>query len=301
MKKIIRKIIGYFGYDFIKIMPTPTGKEKTVKVGNYNIVLPSFNPLIVTYWNNPEMAFEISRIIRQTLEKYPRLNVLDIGANTGDTVALIKSVADIPVVSVEGDDISFSYLTRNTRQFKEVKILNQFLGEKPGKIKAVLDKKGWNTTIVPSENADTFIEIDTLDSVLQKNNIPIADLKLFKVDTEGFDTIIMRGAWNYIRTVHPVIYLEFNWDNMNAIGENGLKTIFDLKDEGYSKVIFFDDRGRYIITTDLDNRHVIESLSSYADGKSGLIYYYNICVLHKEDEDLAEAITAGERNLLNKN
>ena len=120
------------------------------------------------------------------------------------------------------------------------------------------------------------------------------NLKLLKVDTEGFDTIILRGSKEYVQTVKPVIYLEFNWDNMNAIGENGLLTIFELWKAGYRKILFFDDRGKYILTADLDNKELIQSLSNYADGKTGLIYYYNLCLVHGEDEDIASKIALAE-------
>ena len=140
-----------------------------------------------------------------------------------------------------------------------------------------------------------MIAIRTLDKVLQENVLLQRNLKIFKVDTEGFDTIIIRGSKEYIRIARPVIYLEFNWDNMNAIGENGLNTILALREAGYHKILFFDDKGKYILTTDLDNKELIQSLSEYADGKTGLIYYYNLCLVHEEDDDIVSKIELGER------
>jgi FkbM family methyltransferase len=294
MRKFIRKLIGYLGYDFIKVTPTPIKKEKTIQVGKFKLIFPKFNPLIQTYSAQPSFASEISRLTLAVLKKYPGLIFLDVGANAGDTVARVKSIADIPIICIEGDDVSYSYLERNVRQFNQVKTIKQFLGEKDGQIKADLDKKGWNTTIIPSETSNQNIQIMALDNVLKNQGLLNENLKLFKVDTEGFDTIIIRGSRNYIRTVRPVIYLEYNWDNMNAIGENGYDTIVGLREEGYNKILFFDDRGKYILTTGLDNTGLLKSLSDYADGKTGLIYYYNLCLVHQEDDDLAESIVQGE-------
>jgi hypothetical protein len=83
-------------------------------------------------------------------------------------------------------------------------------------------------------------------------------------------------------------------DNMKAINENGLNTILGLADLGYENALFFDDRGRYILTTTLNNKELIESLTNYADGKNGLIYYYNLCLFHAEDSDLASKIAEKE-------
>ncbi len=295
MKKAIRKILGYFGYDVIKVMPVSVfKKEFLVKVGEYNLIMPANNPLRKTYREQNDFATEITRLTAIVHEKYPDLIFLDVGANTGDTIARVKAVSDIPVISIEGDDISFGYLKKNIAQFSQVTIIKQFLGEKNGDISGELKKKGWNTTIIPSDSSAAKISIKTIDSVLSESLHDIRKIKIFKVDTEGFDTIILRGAQNFIRETKPVIYLEYNRDNMNAINENGLATILRLESVGYKRILFYDDRGRYILTTTLAERELVLSLHNYADGKNGLIYYYNICLFHDDDDDLALKIAEGE-------
>jgi len=293
MKKLILKLLGYVGYSITKVMPTPLKKELLVRVGKFDIVMPSFNPLIITYRQQPAFAEEISRLTTTVMSKYPDLVFVDVGANAGDTAARVKSVADIPILCIEGDDTSFSYLEKNVAQFSRVTIVKQFLGEKEGSINASLDKKGWNTTIVP--NADGApIAIKTLDTVLQQTTMPAGRKKIFKVDTEGFDTIIIRGATGYLADEKPAIYLEFNRDNMRAIKEDGLSTIFRLTEQGYDKILFFDDRGRYILTASLSDKPLVLSMVNYADGRNGLIYYYNLCIFHSEDTDLAMKMSQSE-------
>jgi len=294
MKKLILKLLGYTGYTITKIMPTPLKKEVGIRIGKFDLIFPNFNPLIKTYREQPDFAGEISRLTSAVMKKYPDLVFLDVGANAGDTAARVKLVADIPILSIEGDDISFSYLQRNTRQFEKMTLVKQFLGETEGVINASLDKKGWNTTIVPSATGDSSIGIKTLDTVLRETAVPTGRKKIFKVDTEGFDTIIIRGASQFLQEEKPVIYLEFNRDNMNAINEDGLSTILRLTTHGYDKILFFDDRGRYILTTRLNDKPLIESLVNYANGKDGLIYYYNLCIFHEEDSDLALNMAAAE-------
>jgi FkbM family methyltransferase len=297
MKKAIRKVLNYLGYDIVKVVPTPfLKKEVQVKVGNFELTLPTSNPLIITYTEQKDFATEISRLVNYVYDKYADLTFLDVGANTGDTVAVVKSAKDVPVISIEGDEFSYSYLKRNTAQFSNVTIFNNFLGEKKGAIEADLQKKGWNTTIVPGKGNGNKIDMITLDDLLTTNfpNNVVSQIKLLKIDTEGFDTIIIRGALNYIQAIKPVIYFEYNRDNMQAINEDGLATIRSLESLGYKTILFFDDRGRFILSTDMADKETIQHLNDYADGKNGLIYYYNICLFHKEDTDIAVKTIAAE-------
>jgi FkbM family methyltransferase len=290
MKKAIRKVLNYVGYDIVKVFPTPVFKKETVvKAGNFELIMPTTNPLIITYNEQTDFATEISRLVNYVYDKYANLTVLDVGANTGDTVAVVKSAKDVPVISIEGDEFSFSYLKRNVAQFKNVTIFNNFLGEKKGAIDADLQKKGWNTTIVPGKGNGNKIDMITLDDLLTSNFSAqdIQQIKFLKIDTEGFDTIIIRGALDYIKTTKPVIYFEYNNDNMRAINEDGLATIWQLESLGYKTVLFYDDRGRFILATDIADKKIIRHMNDYADGKNGLIYYYNICLFHEQDADIA--------------
>jgi FkbM family methyltransferase len=290
MKKAIRKILNYVGYDIVKVYATPVFKKETVvKAGNFELIMPATNPLIITYNEQKDFATEISRLVNYVYDKYANLTVLDVGANTGDTVAVVKSAKDVPVISIEGDEYSFSYLKRNVNQFKNVTIFNNFLGEKKGVVDVDLQKKGWNTTIIPGKGKGNRIDMITLDDLLTTNfsKQEIQRIRLLKIDTEGFDTIIIRGALEYIKATKPVIYFEYNRDNMQAINEDGLATIWQLEALGYKTVLFYDDRGRFILATDLSDKKTIQHMNDYADGKNGLIYYYNICLIHEQDSDIA--------------
>jgi FkbM family methyltransferase len=295
MKKFIRHILGYFGYDIIKVVPTSfLKKEQPVRVGNYTITLPVQNPLIKTYATQKDYSSEIGRLAGYIVHKYPDLIFVDIGANTGDTIAIVKSVQDVPILAVEGDEFTFSYLKKNAVQFRNVQLVQQFLGEKAGTINVDLQKKGWNTTIIPNAGNEK-VTIKTLDTVLQESSLSKPAMKMLKIDTEGFDTLIIRGATTFIRETRPIIYFEYNRDNMEAIQENGLQTLLDLSREGYERILFFDDRGRFVLSGSLSNHELIQDLHDYADGRNGLIYYYNICLVHNSDADLAESIIVKER------
>ncbi|MEK7200241.1 MAG: hypothetical protein AAB212_10050, partial [Bacteroidota bacterium] len=94
----------------------------------------------------------------------------------------------------------------------------------------------------------------------------------------------------------PVLYFEYNKSNIDAIKEDGLSTLLSLEKCGYRKVLFFDNRGRYMLTAHITNHTLIKELHYYADESNSEIVYYDICLFHEEDEDLATIFLLGEKH-----
>lgn len=300
MKQLIRKILNKRGYDIIKTNVHSNDKAAIihdVKVGNYHLKMPGNNPLISHYKYQPDLNSQLGRISKLTYKKYVDLTVVDIGANVGDTIAVIKSYCDIPVIAIEGDDISFAFMQGNTRQFNEVYPIKQFLGEEKENIKVNVDKSGWNTTLIPEQEGQKVIQLKTLDQTLKDNHLFSKKIKLLKTDVEGFDTIVLRGANEVIRTHKPILYFEYNTSNMRSINEDGLSTLLSMTDYGYNSVIFFDAKNRYIITLPLSEKELIKQLHFYIDEENSMIPYYDLCLFHKEDLDLESSFINSEFHL----
>ena len=119
------------------------------KVGRFVIQVPAFNPMHYYYESNPGFIGQLGLLTTLTLEKYPHLAVVDIGANVGDTACLIKMAEDVPVLCIEGDDKSFEFLQKNIAQFQNTTAHKLFLAEKTDTINATLAYAGWNATIWP--------------------------------------------------------------------------------------------------------------------------------------------------------
>jgi FkbM family methyltransferase len=291
MRKFIRKILNSAGYDIIKVNEhsnKKAGKVVKVKVGNYTIDMPGNNSQISMYKYQPDANSLLGTLAACVVEKYPDMTVIDVGANVGDTLAVIKTAIDVPVIGIEGDPVSYRFLEQNARQFNNVIVLKEFLGEEKQTIKVAFEKSGWNTTLIPTASAGESILLKTLDEVLEENNLSEKNSKLFKVDCEGFDTIIIRGAGTLLEKKKPVIFFEYNKTNMNAIGEDGLSTLFALEKFGYSNIIFFDNYGRYILNTPLSQRSLIKQLHHYTEDGVSQVGFFDLCLFHDRDQDIAQ-------------
>lgn len=301
MKELIRNFLQRFGYDIVKTgVPyiPKTKKDVVVKVGNYDIIMPGQNVQAVNYQLYPDLNASLGRLAKIIAGKYPDYTLVDVGANVGDTIAVVKSQIDIAVIGIEGDDLTYGYLEKNIKQFSGVQIIKTFLGEKSQNINVSFEKSGWNATVIPDAERGKEVAFRSLDEVILTGNTEGRNLKLLKVDVEGFDTIVLRGAGRLINTYKPVLFFEYNRQNMLAIKEEGLSTILSFADQGYDKIVFFDHKGTLILSTSLKATEVITGLHQYASSVKNLIGYYDICIFHEKDNDLAEQYVKTETGFL---
>lgn len=301
MKELIRNFLQRFGYDIVKtgVPYIPKSKKPgTVTVGKFPIQMPGNNIQLINYQLYPDLNIQLGRLAAAIYKKYPGMTVIDVGANVGDTIAVLKSAVEVPVIGVEGDDTSFQFLEKNVIQFSNVFIVKTFLGEKTQETKVSMDKSGWNNTIIPDAGGTQQITLKTLDEVISSGSFGKADIKLLKVDVEGFDTIVLRGAAAIIHQHKPVLFFEYNRENMIAINEHGLSTILSFREEGYRKIAFFDHKGTLVAATDLQNEEVIKYLHEYISSKHNLLGYYDICIFHEADTAVADDFLQNEKKYL---
>lgn len=106
MKKILRSLLNKFGYDFVeKINMHSADKARNVvpvQVGNYKILMPGNNPQISVYKYYPDANTQLARLAKMIISKYDDASMIDIGANVGDTIAVVRSHINIPVIAIEG-------------------------------------------------------------------------------------------------------------------------------------------------------------------------------------------------------
>ena len=301
IKKIILDFFNRFGYDIVKtgIPYIPkTKKDSTVLVGKYQILMPGSNLQLGNYKIYPDLNSQLGRLASVIFKKYPNMTAIDVGANVGDTIAVLKSAVEVPVIAIEGDEVCFRFLNKNIEQFKNVTTIKNYLGEKSQSVKVSLQHSGWNTTIIPKETGDSNIVFITLDEIISSGDFTNCQLKLLKVDVEGFDTIVLRGATEIITKHMPVLFFEYNRKNMKVIQEDGLATILSFEKMGYGKIVFFDHKGNLVLATDLKNVEVVTYMHEYISSDKNLLAYYDICIFHKNDLDLANNFLNEEKKHL---
>jgi FkbM family methyltransferase len=159
--------------------------------------------------------------------------ILDIGANIGCTALLFGELSK-KVYAFEPSPTTFAFLEKNISRsgLKNVSPQNMGLGAESGE---------YTLTFAPSNRSGGFVSNQTqasaghtvetivirqMDEVLQSLNISRVDF--IKIDVEGFEGHVLRGATQTLATYRPVVVLELNHWCLNAFQRISIPDFFDL-------------------------------------------------------------------------
>jgi len=301
---IVNRILRPLGLSLGRAPRSFSGGGQLVeqRVGRVDILMPEDSEIRHTYLSIPGYCSHLGRVARCVAAKYPNTRVIDIGANVGDTVAVVKSAMDLPMLAIEGDDRCYEVLSKNITRFKGVTAAKVFLGEREESVEVAISKEGWNTTLAPGDASGNHggpagkrkISFQTLDALL-RNDAHREHYKLIKLDTEGFDLRILRGAGELLRQNRPVLLLEYNIEAMSAISEDGPAGLNRLRELGYSDLLIWDPRGTFLFRGNLSSDEFLRDLSHYLLRDDRLMAYVDLCAFSGTDSDLAEQCAIGER------
>lgn len=283
---VSRKIILKFGDPLI-----------SYKLWNYKIKIPISHNLPVVLNSHKNYNTNLPRVAKYISSKYKVPLVIDIGANVGDTAALLRSFIDFPVMCVEGDKIFFGLLKKNTEQMKNITYVRSYLGTNDEKINAAVQTERGTGTI--SNDSGSVLETKKLDTIL--NEYPeFKKAKLLKIDTDGFDFKIMKGSVEFLKFSKPVIFTEFDQNLMKEIKEDFNEMFEFFRSLDYLYVIFYDNFGDYLISLNINDTEKIEDITNYFDNRN-TDKFCDICVFHKDDKDLFESVRINEIDFFTKN
>lgn len=267
-----------------------------VLLGGFEVATPAGNPLARIYADEPGYNSEIGRLAGATCGKYPDMIAVDIGANIGDTAAIIRSACPAPIVCIEGDRSLDRVLADNTAALGDVRVVSTYLDERPGEHAVDVAKEGWNSTLKPTDGGGVGVSFVTLDEVMSGDDV--RRVKFLKVDVEGYEYRILRGATRILREGRPVVQFEHNREALSSLGQDETSIFRHFAEFGYRRTLFWDNTGRFLLGTRLDSDQIVQDIHDYvafASKRLGSIYYLDVCVFHEDDEDLAAQCLAIER------
>jgi FkbM family methyltransferase len=140
----------------------------------------------------------------------PNIIILDIGANIGAfTLFFAKAVEPNGVVyAFEPQRLIFQTLAGNMaiNSVSNVYCINKAVGKQNGKIKIApvnyFDFNNFGGISIKESESGEEVEIITIDSL----NLPACHF--IKIDVEGMETDVIKGAQNTITQFRPVMYVE---------------------------------------------------------------------------------------------
>jgi FkbM family methyltransferase len=236
----------------------------------------------------PEYSENVGRLAFHVDRKYPGFRFIDVGANIGDTAAIVRSSSQCPMLCIEGDDYYFKILEHNLRKasFADVMTAHAFIGSHSGAVSAKVVSR-WGTAHL--EESGTQLEVTRLTDLLQKYP-NFMQAKMLKIDTDGFDCTIVRAELEFLSRARPVLFLEYDPFLFRNQPYDGYSLFGDLQSAGYEYGVFYDNTGDYLVSAHLgENRSVVADVQAYYSGRGGS-EYADVCVFHHEDRDLGHQI-----------
>ena len=145
-----------------------------------------------------------------TLDSVRNKHIIDAGGYVGDTALLFSSYTDKNIHVFEASPSNMDIIRETIRlnHLDNIVPVSKALGEKSGTATFSLGERNSCNSLVerPGYNYTDHIEVPvvTLDDYVRENNLEVG---LIKVDIEGGEQLLLKGAVETIRTQHPILLI----------------------------------------------------------------------------------------------
>lgn len=252
----------------------------------------------------PDESMSIGRVAVAVSGKYPHDTFIDIGANVGDTAAIIRSHGvGNRLICIEGIDPFFRILERNALLLNDVVPLKAFVGPENLSVvghlhvlssgnAVVLDKPELYRGALPTNPEN--IEFRSLPNLL-RGHLRKGRIKLIKTDIEGFDMPVLNANLELLAEHLPAVFFEMHVsDSDERVRKTGWKDLFgNLKTLGYSTVFYWINSRDYLCRIPLSCWDTLSDVNEYFRNRRGEIYA-DVCAIHSDDSDLIEIVHSNE-------
>ena len=189
-----------------------------------------------------ELLYHIkgSRWYRNEFRKLSKLissgsTVVDVGANMGFMALVFSRIVGKhgKVISLEPSKHTFRKLRKNIEENRLVNVICKNTGCASHTMDAELVKlsgsSGHSSLAVTTDEApkaaSEMVSVDTLDNLVKA----YGKIDFLKIDTEGFESEVLKGAKNTLKISRPIIYIELS-EQYKDSSEESMEI---LKNAGY--------------------------------------------------------------------
>lgn len=234
---------------------------------------------------------------------------VDVGANVGDTAALISLGGNVPTLCIEGDPHYLPYLDYNAAVIgAHLTVERCFVGGTEGTVDPhELRRRAGTTSFHPAVRpnaAEPTPHSNPLDRTtaaaapaLRRLEAILADHPeftrpgLIKFDTDGQDFGLLLAHRQLLSELRPVLFFEYD---VNC-GREGMtlscQSLVALSESGYARYVLFDNFGNYLLST--ADPGIFPDLNLYLRSNARFapaVYYLDVCAIPAEFLDVAEAL-----------
>ena len=262
-----------------------------LRLGGRELVLPLSHDLAWYRRCFPTYSDNLARLARFLRARDGALRMVDVGANVGDSWALTEPAPDDRYLLVEGEPAFFELLARNTASEAGVTRVPVLLSDKPATAPRGMVVVAGNARVDVAAGPGGRV-FETLDRVLT-NHAGFPPANLVKVDVEGFDGRVLRGARSLLAGVAPVVLFEHD-PRLVVLAGDGEQALFgELADLGYGAMLLYDNRGFLLGTVEPRDGAALSGWMAKARAIAGC--YYDVIAFPARRAADREAFLAQEQ------
>lgn len=201
--------------------------------------------------NHSKRRFLYRVLQKKDLDVLSRINLdgltcIDIGANIGYFTCFLYKQNVKTIYSFEPDPVSFSYLSKNTKDKANIVINNIAISSKNEELKLYLhpESSGKNRISMSPDWHSIEISALSLDHYLKESN-NVEKVDFIKIDVEGHEMKVLQGAKNTIRKFRPFIYIEFSPGNVDENRQELAQQLMDFA-ENQDFPVYIIDSGKMV-------------------------------------------------------
>lgn len=265
---------------------------RTIRVGNFEILIPARHSLVKIQQTQPCRDRCVGISAKYVSAKYPQGTLMDIGANIGDTAAMLASYSPNKLMLIEASDYYFGILSRNAARLPNPIVLRQVLISDGQPAVGSLHHWGGTAFFREEASGNPGTKTERLCRIADENTCFV------KIDTDGFDFKIIADSLDWLATARPALLFEDQIQTRSDL-ENADAVFSKLMKAGYEYFIVWDDPGHHVVST--SSLDVLKDLNRYlfrisqSDGAKSICNYDVLC-LHPRDSDVYRDVTEWYRS-----
>ena len=187
----------------------------------------------------PEVQIALKTLINLNRLRYKHTVFADIGVNIGlHTLFILNNFPTTEIIAFDPSPFSYKYfeLTIRFNKINNIRLEKVALSDKIGQVEFY----NWGKESSADSLKDTKRVIGVTPKILKVPTVSLDSLaglppiNVIKMDTEGAELSILRGAYNTIIKYQPFILLEFNKINKKAFDVNTIQIFEFLQKIDYS-------------------------------------------------------------------
>lgn len=233
------------------------------------------------------LAF-LGRVSYHVAQKYPEATFIDIGANVGDSTAILRTSCSQPILCIEREPRLFRCFSHNTKHLPDIELEHSFLGASGDSVARISVHQG-NAEIRLGSGLASATICTLSDALTRRPRFAIA--KFIELDGEGFDCRIIIFERELIARNKPVLFFAYYPYASKLAGYDPSPVFSLLTSLDYSTLLIYQNVGNYFATINLDQLCSLEDLHYFLADLGG---FCDVVAFHKQDLDIASQIRYAE-------